>query len=120
MSFGRNPHVSKAQAAEQKARDASDDIARTAAWREAARLWERAAEREDNDKRRLAYEAHAEAARTQADADFPEFPAAAADTSASSAAGPAGSQGLDAADAPESAESPKDRLTKETRPHWLN
>jgi len=125
MSFGRNPHVSKAQAAEQKARDANDDIARTAAWREAARLWDRAAEREDNDKRRLAYEAHAEAARTQADADFPEVTAAAADAAdadaaASSAAGPAGSQGADAVDASESEESTQDRLAMATLPHWLN
>jgi hypothetical protein len=67
MGFGRNPHVTKAQAAEQKARDAPDAIARTAAWREAARLWDRAAEREDNDKRRQEYSDKAEAARTAAD-----------------------------------------------------
>lgn len=69
MSFGRNPHVAKAQAAEQKARDAKDDAARTLAWREAARLWDRAAEREANDKRRVEYSQHAETARSYADGE---------------------------------------------------
>ena len=67
MSFGRNPHVAKAEAAEQKAVDAKDDIAREQAWREAARLWDRAAERESDGKRRQLYTDKAEQARTQAD-----------------------------------------------------
>ena len=67
MSFGRNPHIPKAQAAEQKARDAGDDDARERAWREAARLWERAAEREMDGKRRSEYTRNAERARALAD-----------------------------------------------------
>lgn len=59
MSFGKNPHVGKAQAAEQKAADASDDLARAAAHREAAHLWERAATREKPGKLRTEYEANA-------------------------------------------------------------
>jgi hypothetical protein len=67
MSFGRNPHVAKAEAAEQKARAARDQIASEQAWREAARQWERAAERETDDKRRALYTEKAEAARTNAE-----------------------------------------------------
>ena len=67
MGFGRNPHVVKAQAAEQKARDARDDASRTLAWREAARLWDRAADREQSDKLRLDYTSRAEVARAEAD-----------------------------------------------------
>ena len=67
MSFGRNPHVSKAQAAEQKALDARDDNARVLAWREAARLWDRAAEREQEGKKRTEYEQRAERARATAE-----------------------------------------------------
>jgi hypothetical protein len=67
MSFGRNPHVAKAETAEQKARTARDQIAREQAWREAARLWERAADRETDDKRRTLYTEKAEAARKEAE-----------------------------------------------------
>jgi hypothetical protein len=67
MSFGRNPHIVKAQAAEQKARDAGDDGARERAWREAAHLWERAAKLEKDGKRRTEYERNAERARAVAD-----------------------------------------------------
>lgn len=67
MSFGRNPHVTKAQAAEQKAQDAKDAGAYEHAWREAARLWDRASEREADGKRRTQYAANAEAARANAD-----------------------------------------------------
>ena len=67
MSFGRNPHIPKAQAAEQKARDAGDDDARERHWREAAHLWERAAEREMDGKRRSEYARNAERARALAD-----------------------------------------------------
>lgn len=68
MSFGRNPHVPKAEAAEQKAGDAKDDHSRELAWREAAHLWGRAAERETDAKRIAQYTARAEAARAKADA----------------------------------------------------
>lgn len=67
MSFGRNPFVAKATAAEQKAQQAGDEAARQLAWREAARLWDRAAEREMDAKRRSAYEKNAEQARASAD-----------------------------------------------------
>lgn len=69
MSFGKNPHVAKATAAEQKARAAGDENARASAWREAARLWERAAEREQFDKRIAEYTRNAEAARREADGE---------------------------------------------------
>ncbi len=67
MSFGRNPFVPKAQVAEQKAREASDAATRARMWRDAARLWERAGEREMEAKRRAEYETNAEAARGRAD-----------------------------------------------------
>lgn len=69
MSFGRNPHVAKAEIAEQKALAASDDTARSVAWRDAARLWDRAAEREVSDKRKGEYTQRAEAARRSADGE---------------------------------------------------
>jgi hypothetical protein len=72
MSFGRNPHVAKAEAAEQKALAARDDTARQLAWREAARRWDRAAERETDDKRKQQYSDRAESARTSADASRDE------------------------------------------------
>jgi len=67
MSFGRNPHVAKAEAAEQKARSARDDAAHEQAWRDAARQWDRAADRESDDKRRQLYTEKADAAREEAD-----------------------------------------------------
>ena len=67
MSFGKNPHVAKAEAAEQKAEAAGDTIARVAAFREAAHQWERAAAREQQPKRRTEYEANAERNRAAAD-----------------------------------------------------
>lgn len=63
MSFGRNPHVAKAEAAEQKASEAADQAARNLAWLEAGRQWERAAERERDAKRRDGYTDRAEIAR---------------------------------------------------------
>jgi hypothetical protein len=72
MAFGRNPHVSKAQAAEQKARDATDDEARTRALRDAAHQWDRAAEREQPGKRRSEYQASAASARALAEGGAPE------------------------------------------------
>jgi hypothetical protein len=68
MSFGRNPHVAKAEAAEQKAADARDDATYEQAWREAGCQWERAAERETDAKRRALYTERCEAARAAADA----------------------------------------------------
>jgi hypothetical protein len=67
MSFGRNPHVAKAEAAELKAQSAKDETAREQAWRDAARQWDRAADRETDDKRRQSYTAKAETARASAD-----------------------------------------------------
>lgn len=69
MSFGKNPHVPKAQAAEQKAADAADDTARERAYREAAHLWDRAAEREQPGKKRTEYEQNAVRNRALADGD---------------------------------------------------
>ena len=63
MSFGKNPHVAKAELAEQKAHDARDDIAREQAWLEAARRWDRAAERETDSKRKQLYIDRGEQAR---------------------------------------------------------
>jgi hypothetical protein len=59
MGFGKNPHVPKAQAAEQKAEEASDEPTRARAYHEAAHAWDRAAEREKPGKLRLEYEANA-------------------------------------------------------------
>lgn len=59
MAFGRNPHVAKAVAAEQRAKDAGDDHAMARAYLDAARLWDRAAEREKPGRQRTEYEANA-------------------------------------------------------------
>jgi hypothetical protein len=67
MSFGRNPHVAKAEAEELKALGARDVRTAERAWREAARHWDRAAARETDPKRRLALLAKVEAARAKAD-----------------------------------------------------
>lgn len=67
MGFGKNPHVAKAQAAQLKAEEARDSVARQMAWREAAHLWERAARQEQEGKRKAAYEANAGQARERAD-----------------------------------------------------
>jgi hypothetical protein len=66
MTFGRNPHVAKAEAEEVKARSAKDQRACELAWREAARQWDRAAAREADAKRRQPYEERAAAARASA------------------------------------------------------
>jgi hypothetical protein len=63
MSFGKNPHVARAEAAEQKAEAARDDAAREQAWLEAGRQWDRAAEREKDAKRRELYVERAATAR---------------------------------------------------------
>jgi hypothetical protein len=52
VGFGRNPYIVKAQAAEQKAVDATDDASRVRAYRDAAHEWERAADRERPGKQR--------------------------------------------------------------------
>lgn len=71
MGFGRNPHVAKAEAAEQNAQTARDTAAQEQAWREAGRQWERAAGRETDAKRRALYAANADRARATADAPPP-------------------------------------------------
>lgn len=72
MSFGKNPHLPKAQAAEQKAADAVDQRARVLAYREAAHQWDRAASRENPGKKRTEYEQHAARNRELADSDESE------------------------------------------------
>lgn len=67
MSFGRNVYVAKAETAEQKAQCAKDATAYELAWREAGRLWERAADCEADSKRKQHYTANAERARALAD-----------------------------------------------------
>ena len=69
MSFGKNPFVAKAQAAEQKAADATDAIARTSAYRDAAHNWDRAAAKEKPGKFRDQYLEAAEKNRALADGD---------------------------------------------------
>jgi hypothetical protein len=69
MSFGRNPHVAKAEAAEQKANDARDDDTRRRAYHEAAHLWDRAAEREKPGKKRDEYQRNAENNRALANGE---------------------------------------------------
>ncbi len=71
MSFGKNPYVAKAQAAELKAADAPDAAAASRAYREAAHEWERAAGREPVGKRRNEYEQNAVQNRALADGDGP-------------------------------------------------
>lgn len=68
MSFGKNPHVARAEAAEQKAESARDDAAREQAWLEAGRQWDRAAEREKDAKRRELYVERAATARANVEA----------------------------------------------------
>lgn len=67
MSFGKNPFVAKAQAAELLAERARDEASRSRAHREAAHEWERAAEREKPGKRRDEYLANAEQQRNLAE-----------------------------------------------------
>lgn len=67
MGFNTNPHVAKAVAAEQKATDATDESSRSQAWFDAARLWDRAAEREKNEKKANEYRTSAANARTEAE-----------------------------------------------------
>jgi hypothetical protein len=69
MSFGKNPYLAKAQAAELKAAEAADASAQARAYREAAHEWERAAGREPPGKRRGEYEQNALRNRQLADGD---------------------------------------------------
>lgn len=71
MSFGKNPFVPKAEAAELKAADAIDDSTRVRAHRDAAHLWDRAAEREKPGKRRDEYAQNAQRNRGIADGELP-------------------------------------------------
>ena len=68
MSFGKNPYVAKAQAAELLADRARDDIARSRAHREAAHEWDRASDREKPGKWRDEYLENAKRQRELADA----------------------------------------------------
>jgi len=68
MAFGRNPHVTKALAAEQRATEAGDKHASARAHLDAARLWDRAAEREKPGPKRSEYEANAVRGRELAEA----------------------------------------------------
>ncbi|MBL9103208.1 MAG: hypothetical protein JNL82_19840 [Myxococcales bacterium] len=72
MGFGRNPYVPKAQAAELKAQEASDELARARHYHEAAHEWDRAASREKPGKARSEYEAHALRTRELADSPAEE------------------------------------------------
>lgn len=69
MGFGRNPYIAKAQAAEQKALDATDDAARVRAYRDAAHEWGRAADRERPGKQREELERNAARNRALADGE---------------------------------------------------
>ena len=71
MSFGKNPYLAKAQAAELKADEAPDAAAKARAYREAAHEWERAAGREPAGKRRTEYEQNAARNRDLADGPAP-------------------------------------------------
>ena len=68
MGFGRNPHVAKAEAAQAKAQEATDVVSEVRAYLEAAHLWDRAAAKEKDGKRRTEYEANAAAARERSTA----------------------------------------------------
>jgi len=68
MGFGRNPHVAKAEAAQVKAQEATDVGSEVRAYLEAAHLWDRAAAKEKDGKRRAEYEAKAVAARERSEA----------------------------------------------------
>lgn len=70
MSFGKNPFVSKAQAAEQKAADATDPQVKVRAYRDAAHQWERAGAREAPGPRREEYERHADRNRRLANGEI--------------------------------------------------
>ena len=72
MSFGKNPYLAKAQAAELKASEAPDSAAQARAYREAAHEWDRAAGREPPGKRKTEYEQNATRNRQLAEGELPE------------------------------------------------
>ena len=72
MSFGKNPYLAKAQAAELKASEAPDPAAQARAYREAAHEWDRAAGREPPGKRKTEYEQNAARNRKLAEGEEPE------------------------------------------------
>ena len=74
MSFGRNPHAAKAEAAEKKTEAARDASSYAQGWRDAARYWEKAADREKDAKRAAAYTERADAAWLAADEPRAEEP----------------------------------------------
>ena len=90
MGFGRNPHVAKAEAAEAKAQEATDVASETRAHLEAAHLWDRAAAREKDGKRRAEYEANAEVARERSVAAAQKLTPSPADLKAQLQSGGAG------------------------------
>lgn len=102
MSFGRNPFVSKAEAAELKAADALDALTRERAYRDAAHLWDRAAEREKPGKRRDEYRRNAERNRALAEGG---------DAGSDAAGGPAAEE-----EAPDEIAAPASRSGRS----WLN
>lgn len=67
MSFGKNPHVAKAEAAELKAENATDAATRARAYRDAAHQWDRAADREKPGKFKAQYAENATRDRELAD-----------------------------------------------------
>jgi hypothetical protein len=73
MTFGQNPYVRRAELAESKAADATDEATRTRAYRDAAHEWERAATRERAGQVRDEYERKAEANRRLANGEDPEL-----------------------------------------------
>ena len=78
----RNPHIAKAEAAEAKAKEATDVASEVRAYLEAARLWDRAAAKEEAGKWQTEYEANAQAAREHADAAEQGSPPSVADLKA--------------------------------------
>ena len=86
MGFGRNPYVPKAEMAEQKAADASDEATRARHYHQAAHEWDRAAEREKPGKARSEYEANAKRTRELAENPADDAAELVADPSAEPAA----------------------------------
>jgi len=82
MGFGRNPHVAKAEATQAKAQEAKDVASVARAYLEAAHLWDRAAAKEKEGKRRVQCEANAEAARERSSAATQKPAPSAADLAA--------------------------------------
>lgn len=88
MSFGRNPYPAKAELAELKATEARDDDTRRRCLLDAARQWDRAAEREKPGKFRTKYEENARRNREEAEGPAPTDDAAEAAPEAEADAAP--------------------------------